>query len=106
MAIDPGKLDRRIEIYAPVIVDDGLNQRIEYSVLTKKVWAEIQYLSDRERFAAGAVNVDAELRFLIRKTTINHDWQVGHEAKRYSVVSIKPSSKDRSYLEITGALVR
>lgn len=105
MSIDPGTLNKRITLLRPELVDNGL-QTVTECVADRAIWADVQYVSDREKYAAGAVGVDTELRVIVRYRAIEHDWQFDFKSIRYEIIGIAPSSKDESYLQLTAKRVK
>ncbi|MGR3749587.1 phage head closure protein [Paracoccus sp. (in: a-proteobacteria)] len=102
--IGAGKLDKRIRLLAPVREDNGL-EVIETMQPVATVWAGVDYLSDTERFRAGAVNSSASVRFTIRDREVQKTWQVQLRNKLYAIDGIKPSSRGDAFLEITAGEV-
>jgi|GEM_PF-6003777 len=101
--ITAGNLNKRIELLIPTIIDDGYQEKTEYTE-RRFVWAHVYFVSDMEKYRAGAVSVDAQVRFTIRQTAIDHNWRVRFDGKTYSVVGIKPALKNETFLEVTCGL--
>ena len=101
--INAGKLNKRIELLIPTIIDDGYSTKTTYTE-TRSVWANVYYVSDIEKYRAGALNIDAQIRFTIRQTAIDHNWRIRFDDKTYSVVGIKPAYKAETFLEVTCGL--
>lgn len=102
--IGAGKLDTRIDLHKPTVIDNGIEDVVAY-VKEKTVWANIVWISDRERFAAGAVGIDTQLRITIRKTEIDHDYRIEYEGHTYAITGIKPAMKNKTMLEITAGKI-
>lgn len=95
-----GKLNKRITLLASTEVDDGYQTKTEYTPV-KTLWANVYYVSDVERYRAGAVNINAMVRFTVRKMTISRDWIVLFDGDRYAITGYKPVLDDDHMMEIT-----
>lgn len=104
MAIDPGKLDKRIDLLAAEKVRTDLSFKEEF-VSQGKVWAMVKHLSDRERYAAAQTQAKATVRFTIRERHIEHNWRISYAGQTYGVEGFKPVDSDPAFMEITAGSV-
>lgn len=109
-SISAGNLDRIIQFLRADMVDDGYQSRPgAYVPHGEKVWAALRYVSDRERYAAGTVGVDAVARVTVRYSSftagITHSDRLLCEGRVFGVVGIKETGR-RQWIEITASEVR
>lgn len=61
-----GGLDRRIVVERATVALDGFGAAVEIWAALATVWAEVRWISDGERWRAGAVGAEAVMRVTIR----------------------------------------
>lgn len=103
--IGAGKLDKRIQFMTLVKEDNGLEVVESYKSACGSVWAKADFLSDSERFRAGAVQSIASVRFTIRKREVSKTWRIRYGGTDYAIEGIKPFARDDAFLEITAGEV-
>ena len=104
MTIGTGKLDKRIAILKRQLVDDGYQTKEQWSEL-RKVWANVTFVSDRERLYADSIQRNVQVRFIIRTTDpeIDNTYRIRYKNKTYGIDGSKPI--DRFMTEITAGEV-
>lgn len=105
--IGAGKLDKRIALLRPAVIDDGLRQKSTYTEV-RTAFAQVQWVSDGERFSAGENARNTVLRITIRtnKTLpVDTSWRVTYAGKTYALTGVKPNAKDDAFIELTAGLV-
>lgn len=95
-----GKLNKRITIQVPVIVqdEDGLTQESwqDHAV----VWAAVEPLRGREYFAAAAVNAENTVRFRIRyQRGINSKMRLVYDGRVFNLKS-PPIDPEERHVEL------
>lgn len=105
-----GNLDRMVQFLRAEMVDDGYQTRQgPFTPHGAKVWAARRFISDRERYAASTVGVDAVARFTVRYSSfsagITHADRVECEGSIYGITGIKEIGR-REWIEITASEVR
>lgn len=85
-AIGAGRMDRRLELYAPVeVVDDVGGQAITWE-LQREVWASREDVSGREQMRAGGLEAEQIRRYTIRSPS----------SRRAPFLELTVSSLDRT----------
>lgn len=88
--IDPGRLERRLVLEAPVETSDGAGGVTRSYVAAASVWAEVTPLSSRGDLVAGARGASVTHRILLRagpEITTRHRLRDG--ARVFTIVSIR-----------------
>lgn len=101
--VGAGELDKRIELFAMTLVDTGLSTN-EVMSSVGSVWAKATPISDGERFRAGAVSYQLQMRFIIRNRQIDENFQIEYKGKRFAVYGIKEI--EGNFIEITAGLMK
>ncbi|WP_273690258.1 phage head closure protein [Ketogulonicigenium vulgare] len=102
-----GKLDRRIVIQKPELVDDGFTQKTQFTDW-RTVWAGVSWISDAQKWLAGGSNRSSVVRFVIRSSAdtrlIDTTYRIQFENKVYIIDGFKPYKDARTHLELTCSL--
>lgn len=101
--IGAGDLNKQITIYNRTLVDDG-RETTEVFAVSGETRAKIMYLSDGEKFSAGAIQHNISMRFIIRKRSITVNDQIEYNSERFNIVGIKELGN--MFLEITAGKVK
>lgn len=102
-----GKMDRRITLQRASETDDGFSSAGEktWSDLAT-VWAEVEQISDGERWRAGAVEATVTHRFRIRYSSAVSDLgpedRVLYQGREFNISAVKELGR-RKKLEITAS---
>ena len=104
MYVDPGDLNKRIEIYRITSGEayDRKGKPIREETLIRSCWAKVTSTSGTELIRAGWELADARKRFLVRwtPTEINASMVVRYAGEDHDIVYVNPYSDDRNYMEI------
>jgi SPP1 family predicted phage head-tail adaptor len=96
----PGALDRRLALQAPVESDDGAGGVTRAFTTIARVWAQVTPVAMRAEVAAARLGAALRFRILIRRrddVTTAHQFVDGTTV--YRVVAARPNA-DRRFLEI------
>lgn len=99
MSIDPGRLNRRLVIEAPVDSDDGMGGVVRSYADAETVWAQMAATGARGDVAADAAGGVVTWRILMRAgpaLTTNHRLREG--ARRFDIVAV--ITRDDALIEI------
>lgn len=103
--MNPGELNRRIEIERATTAHDGLAQVQTWSSLAT-VWAKVTPVSDAERWRSGSVGASVTHRFLIRYSSqvagLNPKDRLQYDGRTYDISGVKEVGR-REGLEITAS---
>lgn len=105
--MDPGRIDRRIEIQRDqgTIVND-FNEPVQDWQRLAMVWAAVKPVSDGEKWASGQTLAAATKRFTIRWSSQVDDVdprdRLTFDGKTYDILGVKETGR-RDFLEITAA---
>lgn len=102
MDINPGKLDKKIQIVKDVSAEDSEGFDTLTEVVVRSCYACVSNTSGTELIRANAEFAEVKKRFLVRasKKEINTDMFVRYHGKRYNIVYINNYADDNEYLEI------
>ena len=108
--MNAGDLDRKVTFLRAEMIDDGYQTRQgPFVTYGPAVWAARRYISDRERYAANTVGVDAVARFTVRYSQftagLTHSDRLECEGRIYGITGIKEVGR-REWIEITASEVR
>jgi SPP1 family predicted phage head-tail adaptor len=101
--MNPGKLDRRIEIHGPTVsVSAESGGAEERFALVATVWAAKADAGGREYRAAGALNAEASTLFTIRfRADITPRHRIVCEGQTYDILGIgEASGARRAFLNV------
>lgn len=106
MNVNPGELNKRIEIVQPERVYDSEGYYQETDVSVHSCWAKFSRTSGTEIFQAKADFTEVEARFLIRwvRKEINRKMQVLYSGKRYEIEYVNDYGDEQRYIEIWARL--
>ena len=100
-----GKLNKRIDLLKPTVTDDGYQESTTWAK-DRSVWANVAWVSDREKYAAGAIGIETVLRVTVRKTSINHDWRIKYDGIEYEINGITPMIDKEHFIQLNCARVK
>lgn len=107
MVIDPGNLNKKIEIIEYFLTkdEDGFERKEEKLVL--KTWAQVTNTSGTELLRGGSDFSEVKTRFLIRtpKITLDKDMVVKFKGQIYGIIYINDYNYDQKYTELMARLV-
>jgi len=95
--IDPGKLDRRVELQSASVSTDGFGQAVRtYSTLAS-VWAQVDYTgAPKEGNEAGKLASVNRVRFTIRyRTDVDATIKIVWKGDTYEVEGISQEGRER-----------
>lgn len=97
--MNPGKLNKRVAIYKPSVVADGMGGRKQTMVKDSDAWAEFK----RPRFASAVVEgtpaTSITQGVLIRPVSgIRRGWQVRYGGRIYDIIHVDESVKGEMML--------
>ena len=100
--IDPGKYDRKIDIYSTVVVKDAEGFQREQETLVLSTWAKIKTTKGFTLIAAGSDFEKAYTNFTIRwpNATINRDMRIHYAGKVYEIAYLNNVDERSVELEI------
>lgn len=100
--IDPGKYDRKIEIYSTEVVKDADGFQTEQETLVLTAWAKIKTTKGFTLIAAGSDFEKAYTNFTIRwpAVTINRDMKIHYADKVYEIAYLNNVDERGVELEI------
>jgi len=99
VAIDPGALNRRLTLEAPVEADDGAGGVVRDYETVATVWASVEPVAARHDVVAAQIGATVTHRIVVRHrgdVTTRH--QVRDGSRVFSIVTIR--DRDRRWLEI------
>ncbi|MGC1467720.1 MAG: phage head closure protein [Pseudolabrys sp.] len=99
--INPGDLDRRLVLDAPVDTEDGAGGVVTMFQPVTTLWAQVTPLAARADIAADALGAALRYRIVIRyraDVTTRHRFQDGD--RTYRIIAVQEST-DRRFLAIT-----
>jgi SPP1 family predicted phage head-tail adaptor len=97
--IDPGQLNRRLTLEAPVDIDDGAGGVIRSFAAVATLWAQVEPVSARGEVAADALGASVTHRIALRYSsdiTLRHRLRDG--ARIYRIVAMR--ERHRRFLDI------
>ncbi|WP_235529551.1 phage head completion protein [Sphingomonas sp. Leaf242] len=106
MRIDPGELDRRIELWRSADVDDGTaTVKGEPAKLTAR-WARKIDVKDGEKASAGENAATLASRFLVLSDSVTRTLNpasdtLRYKGRSYEIVGVKESGERDDGIEIT-----
>ena len=104
MYVDPGDLNKRIEIIRKMTGRsyDDQGHPITQEKVVRSCWAKVTSTSGTELIKAGWELADAKKRFLVRWTPveINASMVVRYAGEDHDIVYVNPYSDDKNYMEI------
>lgn len=104
MYVDPGDLNKRIQIYR--ITDgetyDRRGKPVRERTLIRSCWAKVSSTSGTELIKAGQELTDAKKRFLIRwtSTEVTEAMVVSYDGEDHDIVRVNGYGDNKDYLEI------
>lgn len=106
MALNAGKLDRRVQFLRAGTIDDGFgNTRGEYAALGSPVYAARRDISDAEKFASGSIQATLDTRFTVRSSAFTRGItpadRLASEGLDFDIIGIKQIQGRQTFLEIT-----
>lgn len=106
MRIDPGELDKRIQIWRAGQVDDGTATVDGPPVEIARRWAKKTDVSDGEKLRAGENAASLASRFLVRSDPLTRALNPATDTLRwkgkvYEITGVKDSGEREDGIEIT-----
>jgi SPP1 family predicted phage head-tail adaptor len=102
MQINPGNLNKKIQIIQLILVkdSDGFEIKTEESLL--ETWAQISNKSGKEVYDSDSDFSVVQTRFLIRtsKLVIDKDYLIKFKGKNYEIIYVNDYNFDGIYTEI------
>lgn len=104
MNVNPGELNKRIEIIQMETANDGEGFPVQKEKVIRRPWARVSQHSAKEKFMAGREMSDVKMRFLIRygKTELNEDMMIRYKKELYEIKMIHNYLESNEYMEIIG----
>lgn len=103
MALEVGKLDRRITIQSATTAPDAYGEPIETWSDLATLWAQVVPLGGREFFEARQVNAEQTVRFRIRyRADITREMRVIYDGLTYG---IEAAEEDRRFDRLEALLI-
>lgn len=99
-----GKLNKRIELHKHSVVDNGRSDEDRWT-FEKIIWACVEWVSDGEKYRAGALGIAATVRIIVRNTDITSKDRIIYGGQTFSLTSVKPVQGNSAFLELSGGLV-
>ncbi len=104
MEVDPGKLNKRIYIYAEKEETDAKGYKIKNKILYARVWASVNSISGTEVMKSDTDFEVVKKRFLVRYdkkiNKISHDMFIEFAGERYDVKYSNNYGENNEYIEI------
>ena len=102
MHIDPGQMNKRIEIIRRESVRDESRYPVDKDPVVYRCWAKFSQTSGTEAIRANADFADLKVRFLIRwpPVSIDRKMLVLYNGAEYEIVYINGYGDSRQYIEI------
>ena len=105
MNINPGKLDKKIEIIATVNKKNGNGFLEKEEKLFKSPWAQVSQKSANEHFKANTELATSQKRFLIRYIKgITYDMFIRYANNDYDIIYLNDYEERHEYIEIIGEM--
>lgn len=107
MKVNPGEMNKQIEIVSNSEVEDEYGYESEQTVVVRKCWAKFSRISGTETVKSGADMQDVKARFLVRysKTKIDRKMQIRYNGDVYEIEYVNSYNDDKEYTEIWGRLL-
>lgn len=104
MNVNPGELNKRIEIVRMETSYDGEGFPVTRERVIRRPWAKVTQNSAKEKFLAGTEMSDVKMRFLIRYsgTELDEDMLIRYKNDLYTITMIHNYSESNEYVEIIG----
>lgn len=97
-----GAMNKRIELFQPIVVDDEYGGQQSTYASVQTVWAELVKTNYAEQQAMGAPMNRAQLQFKIRpRKDIKRGWQVVFDGNEYRIDVVDNTYYDRTLLIVT-----
>lgn len=104
MYVDPGDLDKRIQIVRITTgkTYDRQGHPVRSEEVIRRCWAKVTSTSGTELIRAGWELTDAKKRFLVRwsPVEITEAMVVRYAGHDHNIVHVNPYSDDKNYIEI------
>ena len=106
MQVNPGELNKKINIYSKTTTMDTEGYPVETPILFHSCWAKFSRTSGTEITKANADMAEVKVRFLIRyKKEINRKMTVEYNGEEYEIVFINDYEDNHAYIEIWCSLL-
>lgn len=92
--VDPGRLDRRVELHYPISSRDALGGSGSVWIVAASVWAEKQFMRGGRMFAAEGKSYESALIYRIRhRDDVSEGWRLVHGDDVFEIVSVEGSGR-------------
>lgn len=99
--MNPGKLNRRVDIVSADQVSDGAGGYEDSFTTVKTVWAGITTLGGREHIEAKQAQAEVTHRIFIRYTPIiNHSHLISFAGNKYDIQYLVNINEENKFLEL------
>lgn len=96
------KMDKRFELFRPILSDDGFGGMVTEYESQGSVWAELRRTNYAEQEAHGTSMNMEQLRFRIRPNKrVQRGWQILYSGETYVIDTV-----DQTYRDSTTIIVR
>lgn len=101
MITNPGTLNRRVDIYAPVKKKEGAYDRTGKALFLSHVSASIQPMRGQETLEMGMTRADSPVKVTIRyRKNVAEDCEVHYQGHIYDVQSVADPQMEHESLEL------
>lgn len=102
MQVNPGELNKRIEIYCMDSEDDDEEFPVPVKKTVRSTWASFKRTSGTEKFRSGKDMSEVQCRFLARHTLreLNTDMKILYDGATYEILYINDYEDSHRYDEI------
>lgn len=105
MNVNPGKLDKRIEIMRSVTKEDADGFKKKEFETFKKPWASVSQKSANESFKSNTELATSQKRFLIRYIKgLTYDMTIKYDGQEYDIKFIHDYEDKHEYVELIGVI--
>lgn len=105
MNVNPGKLDKRIEIMRSVTKEDADGFKKKEFETFKKTWASVSQKSANESFKSNTELATSQKRFFIRYIKgLTYDMTIKYDSQEYDIIFIHDYEDKHKYVELIGVI--
>lgn len=107
MNVNPGELNKKIQIVGSEKIEDEYGCESEKEVIIRTCFAKFTRVSGTEKVKSGADMEEVKVRFLVRYSTveITRKMRVLYSGDYYEIKYINPYEDSKEYIEIWGELI-
>ena len=96
--IHAGMLNERITFMTETLVSTGVGKKKQFSE-GATVWANIRWVSDREKYRSNVIGQTIDIRVVIRAREVSKQNRVKYDGNVYEITAMRPLNKE--WLELT-----